>query len=164
MKGRRPVKEWFWNLDMSCVCVPFRGWMGKTKDLSPFERGMVVGARRTSLSVSRTAPLLGFSHSTVSRLCQDWSTTQRTSSQHDTTVGSIGVEMGQHPCGMLLTHCSRCTGEFRLFWGQRGQLNIVLFFLPLIFLWPPLIIDANTFLGSVYTMRYIMLKLVCRAG
>ena len=103
-------------------------------------------------------------HTTVSRLCQDWSTTQRTSSQHDTTVGSIGVEMGQHPCGMLLTHCSRCTGEFRLFWGQRGQLNIVFVFLPLIFLWPPLIIDANTFLGSVYTMRYIMLKLVCRAG
>jgi hypothetical protein len=37
--------------------------------LSTFELGMVVGARRTS--VSRTATLLGFSHSTVSRVYQD---------------------------------------------------------------------------------------------
>ena len=36
---------------MDCVCVPFRGWTGKTKYLSAFERGMVVGARRTGLSV-----------------------------------------------------------------------------------------------------------------
>uniref|UniRef100_A0A673YEK7 Vacuolar protein sorting 13 homolog C n=1 Tax=Salmo trutta TaxID=8032 RepID=A0A673YEK7_SALTR len=35
--------------------------------------------------VSRTATLLGFSHSTVSCLYQEWSTTQRTSSQLDTT-------------------------------------------------------------------------------
>ena len=34
--------------------------MGKTKYLSAFEQGMVVGARRTNLSVSRTATLLGF--------------------------------------------------------------------------------------------------------
>ena len=38
------------------------------KYLSAFERGMVVGARRTGLSVSRTATLLGFSRSIVSRL------------------------------------------------------------------------------------------------
>ncbi|MGH0151887.1 UNVERIFIED_CONTAM: hypothetical protein FKN15_020794 [Acipenser sinensis] len=55
--------------------------MGKTKDLSALERGMVVGARRASLSVSRTATLLGFSRSTVSHVYQGWSTTQRTSSQ-----------------------------------------------------------------------------------
>ena len=36
--------------------------MGKTKDLSAFLQGTVVGA---SLSVSRTADLLGFSLSTV---------------------------------------------------------------------------------------------------
>ena len=41
--------------------------MGKTKYLSAFERGMVVGAKRNGLSVSRTAALLGFSYSTVSR-------------------------------------------------------------------------------------------------
>ena len=32
---------------MDCVCEPFRGWMGKTKDLRAFERGMVVGAKCT---------------------------------------------------------------------------------------------------------------------
>ena len=34
---------------------------------------------------------------------QEWSTTQTTSSKLNTTVGSIGVNMVQHPYGMLLT-------------------------------------------------------------
>ena len=34
---------------MDCVCVPFRGWMGKTKYLNAFKRGMVVCARHTGL-------------------------------------------------------------------------------------------------------------------
>jgi hypothetical protein len=77
----------------------------KTKYLSVFEQGMVVGARRTDLRVSRTASPLGFSRSTVSPVCHEWSSTQRTSSQLDTTVGSTGVNMGQHPCGKLSTPC-----------------------------------------------------------
>ncbi len=36
--------------------------MGKKGDLSDFERGMVVGARRAGLSISKTDDLLGFSH------------------------------------------------------------------------------------------------------
>jgi hypothetical protein len=59
--------------------------MGKTKYVSAFERGLVEGARHTSLS--RTAMLQIFLH------------------KPDTTVGSIGVNMGQHPCGTLLTPC-----------------------------------------------------------
>ncbi len=35
--------------------------MGKKRDLSVFERGMVVGARQAGLSISKTADLLGFS-------------------------------------------------------------------------------------------------------
>ncbi len=35
--------------------------MGKKRDLSDFERGMVVGARRAGLSISKTDDLLGFS-------------------------------------------------------------------------------------------------------
>ena len=65
--------------------------------------------------------LLGFSRSTVCRVYQEWSTTQRTSSQLDRTVGSIRVNMGQHPCGTLSTP----RRVHALFLEQKGvQLNI----------------------------------------
>jgi hypothetical protein len=52
--------------------------MGKIfKDISAFERGMVVAARRTNLSVSRTATLQLFSRSTVSRVYQAVEVPQR---------------------------------------------------------------------------------------
>jgi hypothetical protein len=83
--------------DGLCMCAIQRvNVQDKIFTLSAFELGMVVGARRTGLSVSRTATMLCFSHSTVSRVFQEWST-----SQCFTTVGSIGVNMGQH--GNLLT-------------------------------------------------------------
>jgi hypothetical protein len=66
---------------------------------------MVVGTRHTGLGVSRTATLLGFSRSTVSCVYQEWPTTQRTSNQLNTTVGNIGVNMGQHSYGTLSTPC-----------------------------------------------------------
>jgi hypothetical protein len=53
--------------------------MGKTKDFSAYERGMVAGATCNGLSMSRTVTLLGFSHSTVSCVYQEWSTTQKDS-------------------------------------------------------------------------------------
>ncbi len=42
--------------------------MGKKGDLSDFERGVVVGARRAGLSISQTDDLLGFSCTTISRV------------------------------------------------------------------------------------------------
>ncbi len=45
--------------------------MGKKRDLSDFERGMVVGARRAGLSISKTADLLGFSRTTISRFTEN---------------------------------------------------------------------------------------------
>ena len=63
MKGRRPVNEGFLSLetirDGLCMCVIQRV-NGQDKRCA-FERGMVVGARRIGLSVSRTATLMGFS-------------------------------------------------------------------------------------------------------
>jgi len=45
--------------------------MGKESDLSNFERGMVVVARRARLSISKSAQLLGFSHTTISRVYKE---------------------------------------------------------------------------------------------
>jgi hypothetical protein len=84
-----------------------------TKHLSAFEQGMVEGARHTSLSVSRTATLLDFSHSTVSRMVHD---PKRISSQPDTTVGSVGDDMGQASLWNTFdTLSSPCPDELRLF-------------------------------------------------
>ena len=69
------------------VCHSDGEW-ARQKNVSAFEQGMEVGARRTVL--------LGFSHSTVSRVYQEWSTARKISSQLDTTMGRIRVNMGQH--------------------------------------------------------------------
>jgi hypothetical protein len=86
-----------------CMCA-FQRVNGKNNRLKFLWTGY--GSRcQAHRFVSRTAMLLGFSSSTVSHVYQEWFTTQRTSSQLDTTVVSIGVNMGQHPCGMLSTPC-----------------------------------------------------------
>ncbi len=46
--------------------------MGKKGDLSDFEIGMFVGARRAGLSISNTADLLRFSRTAISRVYREW--------------------------------------------------------------------------------------------
>ena len=116
---------------MDCVCVPIRGWMGKRKDLSAFEQGMVVGARHT-VWVCQELQRCWVFHNSFPCVYQEWSPTQRTSSQLDTTVGRIGVTVAQHPCGIFSTPCRvhaqtnwGCS-EVRRGWGYRNNIPIVL--------------------------------------
>ncbi len=55
--------------------------MEKKGDLSDFERGMVVGARRAGLSISKTADLLRFLHTTISMVYREWSKKENKSSE-----------------------------------------------------------------------------------
>ncbi len=45
--------------------------MGKKGDLSDFEHRIVVVLRRADLSISKTADLLGFPHTTISRFTEN---------------------------------------------------------------------------------------------
>ena len=63
MKGRRLGQERFLSLEtietwIVYVCHSEGEWA--RQNICAFEQAMVVGARRTNLSVSRTATLLGF--------------------------------------------------------------------------------------------------------
>ncbi len=47
--------------------------MGKKRDLNDFECGMVVDVRRAGLSILKTADLLRFSRTIISRVYRKWS-------------------------------------------------------------------------------------------
>ncbi len=55
--------------------------MGMKVDLSDFECEVVVGARRAGLSFSKTAHLLEFSRTTISRVYGEWSEKEKISSE-----------------------------------------------------------------------------------
>ncbi len=76
--------------------------MGKKDDLSDFERGMVVGARRAGLSISKTADLLGFSHTTISRVYRERSEKEKISSERQLYGQKCLDVRGQRRMGRLV--------------------------------------------------------------
>ncbi len=82
--------------------------MGKKGHLSDFEREMVVGARRAGLSISKTADLLGFSHTTISRVYGEWSKKEKISSERQLCGPKCLVDVrGQRRMDRLLEMIER---------------------------------------------------------
>lgn len=93
--------------------------MGKTKYLSAFKRGMVVGARHTG-SCQELQHCWVF-HAQQFPMYIKNGPPAKGHPANLTTVGSVGVNMGQHPRGALSTHLSmlrRIQGVLR---AKRGR-------------------------------------------
>ena len=89
---------------MGCLCEPFRGWMDKTKDLSAFERGIVVGASHTGLFQELQRCWVFHAQQ-----CPVWMKNSPPLKGHPDNFTQLWEALestwGQHSCGKLSTPC-----------------------------------------------------------
>ncbi len=84
--------------------------MGKKGDLSDFEIGMFVGARRAGLSISNTADLLRFSRTAISRVYREWFEKEKISSEWQLCGRKCLVDVrGQRRMGRLVRDDRKAT-------------------------------------------------------
>uniref|UniRef100_A0A9J7XG80 Tc1-like transposase DDE domain-containing protein n=1 Tax=Cyprinus carpio carpio TaxID=630221 RepID=A0A9J7XG80_CYPCA len=80
------------------------------RQMHDFERGMVVGARQGGLSISKTADLLGFSHTTISRAYRESSEKEKISSERQLCGRKCLVDVrGQRRMGRLVRNDRKAT-------------------------------------------------------
>ncbi len=98
--------------------------MGKKGDLSDFERGMVVGARRAGLSILKTADILRFSRTTISRVYREWSEKEKISSEWQLCGRKCLVDVrGKRRMGRLVRDDRKATVTQITTRYNQGMLN-----------------------------------------
>ncbi len=96
--------------------------MGKKGDLSDFVRGMIVGARRAGLSISKTADLLIFSCTTISRVYREWSEKEKISSERQLCGQKcLVVVRGQRRMVRLVRDYRKATVTQITTWCNQGM-------------------------------------------
>ncbi len=100
--------------------------MRKKGDLNDFEHGMVVGARRTGLSISKTADLLGFSQTTNSRVYRELSEKEKISSERQLCGRKCLVDVrGQRRMGRLVRDDRKATVTQKITRYNQGMQNTI---------------------------------------